>query len=171
MTNRIVPITRLGKFFGGEDYNLDINMGREWLEGDMNFTLILYKVDKKKTNVDDVYGEAQEDGIKFLPPVEFKAFLQIVAPENKFLGTSKINQLEPGNARISVYQSHLDELDIDIEYGDYIAYYETESRVRYYVVNNDGRVVSDNKHTYAGYKPFYRTINASPVMENEFRGL
>ena len=66
MSNRIVPITRLGKFFGGEDYNLDISMGREWLEGDMNFTLVLYRVDKKKTNVDDVYGEAQEDGIKFL---------------------------------------------------------------------------------------------------------
>ena len=171
MSNRIVPITRLGKFFGGEDYNLDISMGREWLEGDMNFTLILYKVDKKKTNVDDVYGEAQEDGIKFLPPVEFKAYLQIVAPENKFMGTSKINQMEPGNARISVYQKHLDELEIDIEYGDYIGYYETETRVRYYVVNNDGRVVSDNKHTYAGYKPFYRTINASPVMANECRGL
>jgi hypothetical protein len=171
MSNRIVPITRLGKFFGAEDYNLDISMGREWLEGDMNFTLVLYRVDKQKTNVDDVYGEASVDGVKFLPPVEFKAFLQIVAPENKFLGTSKINQMEPGNARISVYQKHLDELEIDIEYGDYIGYYETESRVRYYVVNNDGRVVSDNKHTYAGYKPFYRTINASPVTENEFRGL
>ena len=171
MSNRIVPITRLGKFFGAEDYSLDISMGREWLEGDMNFTLVLYRVDKQKTNVDDVYGEASVDGIKFLPPVEFKAFLQIVAPENKFVGTSKINQMEPGNARISVYQKHLDELEIDIELGDYIGYYETETQVRYYVVNNDGRVVSDNKHTYGGYKPFYRTINASPVMENEFRGI
>jgi hypothetical protein len=171
MSNRIVPITRLGKFFGAEDYSLDISMGREWLEGDMNFTLVLYRVDKQKTNVDDVYGEASVDGIKFLPPVEFKAFLQIVAPENKFLGSTKISQMEPGNARISVYQKHLDELEIDIELGDYIGYYETETQVRYYVVNNDGRVVSDNKHTYAGYKPFYRTINASPVMENEFRGL
>jgi len=87
------------------------------------------------------------------------------------LGNSKIQQSEPGNVRISVYQRQLDELEIDINYGDYIGYYETESRVRYYVVNDDGRVVSDNKHTYAGYKPFYRTINASPVTNNEFRGL
>jgi hypothetical protein len=171
MSNRVVPITRLGKFFGAEDYNLDVNMGREWLEGDMNFTLVLYKVDRQKTNKDDVYGEALQDGIQFLPPVEFKAFVQVSAPENKYLGTSKIDQLEPGNIRISVYQSHLEELGIDVEYGDYIGYYETENRVRYYVVNNDGRVVSDNKHTYAGYKPFYRTINASPVNENEFRGI
>ena len=166
-----IPISRIGKFFGSEDYDLDLNMGEEWLHGDMNFTLVLYRVDSQKTKTDDVYGEALTDGIKFLPPVEFKAFVQVMAPENKNLGNSKIGQMEPGNIRISVYQKHLEELDIDINLGDYIGYYETETQVRYYVVNNDGRVVSDNKHTYAGYKPFYRTINASPVMENEFRGL
>jgi hypothetical protein len=171
MSQNKVPITRLGKFFGAEDYHLDIDMGREWLEGDMNFTLVLYRVDRYKTKTDDVYGETVSDGIKFFPPVQFNAFLQIVAPENKFLGTSKINQIEPGNIRISVYQNHLEELDIDIEYGDYIGYFETETRVRYYVVNNDGRVVSDNKHTYGGYKPFYRTIIGVPVNQDEFRGL
>lgn len=166
-----VPITRLGKFFGVDDYELDVYMGREWLEGDMNFTCVLYRVDKEKNKVDDVYGETLSDGIKFLPPVQFKAFVQVLAPENKNLGTSKINQVEPGNIRISVYQKHLDELNIEINMGDYIGYYETESMVRYYTVNNDGRIVSDNKHTYAGYKPFYRTIIASYVSPNEFRGL
>ena len=171
MSQRNVPITRLGKFFGGEDFALDVSIGREWLEGDMNFTLVLYKVDKQKTNTDDVYGETVKDGIKFLPPVEFKGYVKILAPENKNLGTSRIDQMEPGNLTVSVYQSQLDELNIDIEFGDYIAYYETEKRVRYYTVVNDGRVVSDNKHTYAGYKPFYRTIIASIVTDNEFRGL
>ena len=167
-----VPITRLGKFFGSEDYSLDIEMGEEWLHGDMNFTCVLYRVDRYKTKTDDVYGETLTDGIKYLPPVEFKAFIQVMAPENKMLGSkTNLSQVEPGNVRISVYQKHLEELNIDIEQGDYIGYYETETRVRYYVVSNDGRVVSDNKHTYAGYKPFYRTIMASPVSQNEFRGL
>lgn len=171
MSTNKVPISRIGKFFGQEDYDLDIEMGKEWLHGDMNFTLVLYRIDRYKTKTDDVYGETVTDGIKFLPPVEFKAFVQVLAPENKNLGNSKIEQIEPGNVRISVYQSHLDELEIEIAYGDYIGYYESEERVRYYVVNNDGRVVSDNKHTYAGYRPFYRTIIASPVSANEFRGL
>jgi hypothetical protein len=171
MANNKVPITRLGKFFGGEDYSLDINMGEEWLHGDMNFTLVLYRIDRYKTKTDDVYGEVLSDGIKYLPPVEFKGLVQIVAPENKFMGNSKIEQFEPGNIKVSVYQKHLDELEVDISYGDYLGYYETETRVRYYVVANDGRVVSDNKHTYAGYKPFYRTIIAAPVSQNEFRGL
>ena len=171
MSQRNVPITRLNKFFGSEDFNLDVNMGKEWLHGDMNFTLVLYRVDKTKTNTDDVYGEAGKDSIKFHPPVEFKSFVQVSAPENKFLGTSKLDQMEPGNIRISVYQTHLDELGIDIEFGDYVGYYETENKVRYYSVANDGRVVSDNKHTYGGYKPFYRTIIAVPVNQDEFRGL
>ena len=168
---KLVPITRLGKFFGGEDFTLDIDMGEEWLEGDMNFTFVLYKVDKYKTKTDDVYGETLSDGIKFLPPIEFKGYVQIMAPENKNLGTSKVNQFEPGNIKVSVYIKQLEELGIDISYGDYIGYYETEDRVRYYVVNNDGRVISDNKHNYGGYKPYYRTIMGSAVTENEFRGL
>jgi hypothetical protein len=170
MANK-VPITRIGKFFGENDFDLDISMGEEWLVGDMNFTCVLYRVDRYKTKTDDVYGETVSDGIKFLPPIEFNSFVQVSAPENKLLGSTRVDQMEPGNIRISVYQKTLDDLNIDINFGDYIGYYETETLVRYYTVNNDGRVVSDNKHTYAGYKPFYRTISASPVGPNEFRGL
>lgn len=170
MANK-VPITRIGKFFGSNDFDLDISMGEEWLVGDMNFTCVLYRVDRYKTKTDDVYGETLEDGIKFLPPVEFNAYIQVSAPENKMMGTTRIDQMEPGNVRISIYQKTLDELGVDINFGDYIGYYESETVVRYYTVNNDGRVVSDNKHTYGGYKPFYRTISASPVGPNEFRGL
>ena len=168
---KLVPITRLGKFFGGEDYRLDVNMGQEWLEGDMNFTVILYRIDRYKTKTDDVYGEALKDGIQFLPPVELKGYVQIMAPTNMKLGQSKVQQDELGNMRFSVYQQYLDEMQVEIRFGDYLGYYETESRVRYYSVADDGRVVSDNKHTYGGYKPFYRTIIGTPVNENEFRGL
>ncbi len=171
MSKRKIPITRLEKFFGSEDFELDIAMGREWLEGDMNFRLVLYRVDKQKTKTDDVYGETVEDGIKFHPPVEFRGYVQVEQPENQNYGQSSMSQMEPGNLKVGVYQDTLDDLSIEIEYGDYIGYYETESRVRYYSVVNDGRVVSDNKHTYGGYKPFYRSIVASPVNDNEFRGL
>ena len=166
-----MPITRIGKFFGENDFQLDISIGEEFLYGDMNFTVVLYRVDRMKTKTDDVYGEALKDGIKFLAPIELKGYVQIMAPENKQIAGNKINQFEPGNMKFSTYQKQLDELDIDIQFGDYLGYYETEDRIRYYTVNNDGRVVSDNKHNYAGYKPYYRTIMASAVVDNEFRGL
>ena len=170
MTNR-VPISRLGKFFGEKDFNLEVEMGQEWLGGDMNFTCVLYRIDKKKIKTDDVYGEAVEDGIKFLPPVEFNAYVGIASPENKMLGSTKMDQLEPGNITVSVYLKTLEDLNIEIDFGYYIGYYDNEDFVRYYTVVNDGRVISDIKHTYEGYKPFYRTIIASPVGPNEFKGL
>lgn len=169
--SKLVPITRLGKFFGGEDYRLDINMGEEWLLGDMNFTVVLYRVDRYKTNTDDVYGEVTEDGIQFLAPVELKGLVQVMAPSEKYLGTSKVAVKEPGNMKFSIYQKTLDELGVEIFMGDYLGYYESEDRVRYYVVSDDGYVKSDNKHTYGGYKPFYRTIIATFVSENEFKGI
>jgi hypothetical protein len=168
---KLVPITRLGKFFGGEDYTLDIGMGEEWLLGDMNFTIILYRIDRYKTKTDDVYGEVLEDGIQFLAPVELKGLVQIMAPSNKNLGNSKVAQNEPGNMKFSIYQKTLEDLQVNVFVGDYIGYYETEDRVRYYTVIDDGLVKSDNKHTYGGYKPFYRTVTATWVSENEFRGI
>ena len=154
MTDSRVPITRLNKFFSEEDFNLDISMGDEWLGGDMNFTLVLYRIDRQRTISDDVYGETLEDGIQFLAPVELKGLVQVMAPTTKFIGNSKVEQKEPGNMKFSIYQKTLDDMEVEIFLGDYIGYYESEDRVRYYVVNDDGYVKSDNKHTYGGYKPF-----------------
>ena len=102
MAEKLVPITRLGKFFGAEDYSLDIGMGEEWLIGDMNFTIVLYRIDRRKTKTDDVYGEVLEDGIQFLAPVELKGLVKVMAPTNKNIGTSKIEQQEPGNMQFSI---------------------------------------------------------------------
>jgi hypothetical protein len=170
MNNR-VPIKRLGKFFGSEDFNLEIEMGQEWLIGDMNFTCVLYRVDRNKTKIDDVYGEVLVDGIKFLPPVEFNSYINISPALSSKIGSSKIQQSEPGNITISVYLKTLEDLEIEISLGDYIGYYDSENFVRYYSVVDDGRVFSDLKHTYKGYKPYYRTIIGSYVSPNEFRGI
>ena len=169
--NNKLPITRLGKFFSQDDFDINIQMGQEYLHGDLNMKLVLYRVDRQRTVNDDVYGETVSDGIKFLPPVEFNAYVAIATPENKFLGSTKMDQVEPGNITMSVYLKTLEDLEIDIQFGDYVGYYDTESFVRYYTVVNDGRVTSDIKHTYKGFKPFYRTIIAAPVGPNEFRGL
>lgn len=169
---KLVPITRLGKFFGGEDLSLDIGMGEEWLIGDMNFTVILYRIDRAKTETDDVYGEVLEDGIQFMAPVELKGYVQVMAPSNKLYGNnSRIEIQEPGNMKFSFYLKTLEDLGVEIFMGDYLGYYESEDRVRYYVVSDDGYVRSDNKHTYGGVKPFYRTVVATYVSENEFRGI
>ena len=56
-----LPITRLSKFFSEDDYDLHMNMGIEYLHGDLNMTLVLYRVDRTRSETDDVYGESGKD--------------------------------------------------------------------------------------------------------------
>jgi hypothetical protein len=166
-----IPITRISRFFGSQDFNLEQEMGMEYLHGDIHFTLVLFRVDRKKSDVDDVYGESGPEEIRYKAPVEFNGLVSIASPSNKTYASGLVNQMEPGNMTISVYIKHLEELNIDVSYGDYIGYAETEDKMRYYTVTNDGRVVSDNAHTIGGYKPYYRTIICSYVSPNEFNGV
>lgn len=170
MDNKL-PITRLGKFFSQDDFDLNIQMGQEYLHGDLNMKLVLYRVDLEKTSIDNVYAEVGQDEVRFYPPIEFNALVKIEEPKNNSYKEGLMRYLEPGNLILSVYIKHLNELNVDIRYGDYIGYPESETRTRFYTVTNDGRVTSDNKHNMWGTKPFYRTITCSPVQDKTFRGV
>lgn len=170
MENKL-PITRLGKFFSEDDYNLHIQIGEEYLHGDINMKLVLYSVDRTTTDTDDVYGETTKDNIKYKLPVEFNALARIEEAKTNAYKSGMLRYLEPGNMVLSVYIKHLNDLGIDIKFGDYIGFPDSESRLRFYNVINDGKVNPDNKHRHFGYKPAYRTIICSPVQENEFRGV
>jgi hypothetical protein len=170
MDNKL-PITRMTKFFSQEDFDLQIQIGQEYLHGDLNMKLVLYRVDRAKTDTDNVYAEVGKDGIKYFPPIEFNALVKIEEPKNSTYKNGTLRYLEPGNMVLSVYIKHLKDLGVDIKYGDYIGYPQSEDRVRFYTVTNDGSVTSDNKHNHFGYKPYYRTITCVPTQENEFRGV
>ena len=170
MDNKL-PITRISKFFGQDDFDLNLQMGQEYLHGDLSMKLVLYRVDKTKTDIDDVYGEVGQDEIKYFPPIEFYGLVKIEQPKNNSYKDGLLRYNEPGNLNISVYIKHLSELGVDIKYGDFIGYPESETRTRFYQVVNDGKVISDNKHNMWGYKPFYRTITCAPVQDKTFRGV
>jgi hypothetical protein len=170
MDNKL-PITRVSKFFGQDDFDLHIQMGEEYLHGDLNMKLVLYRVDRSKSEIDDVYAEVGLDEIKYFPPIEFNALVKIEEPKNSTYKSGLARYNEPGNMILSVYLKHLEELKIDILYGDFIGYPESETRTRYYTVTNDGKVTSDNKHNMFGYKPYYRSITCAPVQNNTFRGV
>jgi hypothetical protein len=169
--NNKLPITRLNKFFSNEDFDFNLQLGQEYLHGDLNMKLVLYQVDRDSTDTDAVYAEVGKDQIKFFPPIEFNGLVKIEQPKNSSYKNGTVRYIEPGNMVISVYINHLKDLNIDIRYGDFIGYPETEDRVRYYTVSNDGKVTSDNTHNMFGFKPYYRTITCVPAQEVEFRGV
>lgn len=166
-----IPINRLNKFFSSKDFDFNVDVGMEYLHTDLNMKLVLYRVDHNKTQNDEVYAEVGQDEIIFQTPIEFNGLVRFEEPKNSTYKTGVLRYNEPGNMIISVYLKHLTELEIDIKYGDFIAYADDEDTLRYYSVSNDGRINSHNKNKMFGYKPHYRTITCVPAQPNEFRGL
>jgi len=170
--NKITPITRINKFFSAEDFDLEISMGREAIEGDGNFTLILYRVDREMTESDNLYGEASKDGIRFFPPVELKVIPILAEPENKaYNSNGSMRFLADGQLTFGIYDAQLAEMDVELSFGDYVGYAVNESEMRYFSIVNDGRKNYDNKHTILGYKGAFRTVLCAPIDYNEFRGI
>ena len=54
-SNKKIPIKRNTKFFSGEDFDLELDFAKEYIEQDANQTIILYRVDLDKTKVNDIY--------------------------------------------------------------------------------------------------------------------
>jgi hypothetical protein len=169
--NNKLPITRLGKFFSQEDFDINIQMGQEYLHGDLNMKFVLYRVDRTKTDTDSIYAEVGKDEIKFFPPIEVNGLVQIAEAKNSSYKNGLVRYLEPGNITIKIYLSHLDDLNVKIIYGDFVGYAESEETIRFYQVIDDGRIQADGKHKMFGYKPHYLTIVCAPVQESEFRGI
>lgn len=169
---KITPITRINKFFSEEDFKLEISMGREAIEGDGNFTVILYRVNRETSESDSIYGEATKDGIRFFPPVELKVMPIMAEPENKaYNPNGTAMYLQDGQLRFGIYDAQLTELKTSLNRGDYIGYPITETDIRYFSVANDGLKNFDNKHTIMGYKGAFRSVLCAPVDSSEFRGV
>lgn len=169
--NRKIPINRSNKFFSEKEFDLEIQMGREHIEEDLNFTVVLFKVDRQRTQKDDVYNEADKDGIKYHPPIELRVVPTIAEPNNMAYNPNNTGRhLEDGNLTFGIYQQQLKEKDTEIDQGDYIGYTVDENTIRYYTVVNDHIKFYDNNHTILGYKPAFRTITCAPVDPTEFDG-
>ena len=167
-----VPITRLTKFFDAEDFDLEVGFGREYMEGDLNMTIVLYSVDIEKTDSDDVYKEVNAQDIRFFPPVELQVNLEIAAPENAtYNPNGTLRYRDYGNMTFNIYQKQLDEKLCEIKYGDYIGYRDKEDSMKFWTVVDDGKIFSDNEHTVFGYKGATRTVQCTTADPNEFIGI
>lgn len=168
-----IPIKRNNKFFSGEDFNLELDFATEYMEQDMNQTIILYQVDLEATKVNDIYVEAKKNSIRFKTPVELPCIYEIQDAEVKSYD-SKISKgvyAQPGKLQFSVLIKTLEENDCDIRRGDYIGVQVDPTHRLYYVVNDDGRVNSySNKNTMYGTVPIIRKCSANPVDQGEFNG-
>jgi len=165
-----VPINRNNIFYSDESFAFELEIGKNYIEQDMNQTAVLYSVDVAKTNVNDVYGETQTDNVQFKTPVEFHCVYKIEEPELKAYDKTKNigTYMKTGKLTLGVYQETLDELGIEIKNGDYIGIQISENHMEFFSVTNDGKNNYDNAHTLFGVRPLFRSIYCYPVDQSEF---
>lgn len=165
-----LPINRMGKFYDYLDFGLENEMAREFVEGDLNFTVILFRVDRLKSQTDDTYGEPDVEEIKFHPPIELKVRPMLEESESKDYSEGYFRYEEYGNLTFTIFEDQLIELGVDISYGDYIGYPDREDNIKYFTVINDGKINTDNTKTRVGYKTYYRKIVCTVADVDEFNG-
>ena len=167
------PINRNSLFYSEESFNFETEIGKNYLETDVNQTIILFSVDLSKTNINSIYNETKKDGVVYHPPVELHVLYEIQPGElmsydkTKNLGT----YIKSGKLTFGVYQATLDEFEVDIKVGDYIGVQVTPTQIEYYVVVNDGRNNFSNEMTTYGYTSSYRNVECASIDMNEFKGL
>ena len=154
--NRI-PNTRLNRFYDDTDFDLEIDMASELIEGDANFTVVLYRIDRKHSNSSDI---------------ELKVLLSISEAENKTYGDNgALRYQEYGNLTFNILNKQLEDKNVEISYGDIVGYSDREDNLKYFEVFDDGKINADNTHTQFGYKSFFTTIKCVTVDPDQFNGI
>lgn len=172
MARNVIPIKTNTKFFSKEDYDFEVSLILEYLENDVQQSVVLYEVDLEKTNMNAVYKETQNGGIRFKTPKELTCLYEIEEAETRTFdkktntGIYSIN----GKLKIEVLQYTLDEQKCEIKRGDYIGVVVEPTKMVYFTVVDDGKVNHDNRHLLLGMKPVWRSIVCAPVDKNEFDG-
>lgn len=171
--NRKNPINRNKMFFSESDFDLEIEIAQDYMEQDMNQTVVLFEVDLSKTNTNDIYHEANKKNIRFKTPVEITVRYEINNAEMRSYEKT-INKgvySKPGVLDFTVLNKTLEQVERDIKRGDYIGVQITPEEMIYFCVFDDGKVANyANSNTLYGIKPFFRQIKCNYVDPSEFEG-
>lgn len=168
--NILTPVTRNGKFYSEEDFQYETGILDDYLEGDLHQTVVVYQVDREKTNTGSVYKESTD--IRFKMPVEIPCIYEIDESVLKSIDKNTTNGVyaQSGQLKLYVMPMTLKKYECDISRGDYIGILVDNNRMVYYVVVNDGKINYTNKNIVGAYRPAWLNITCSPVTDKEFNG-
>lgn len=170
--NTLAPITRNNMFYSEDDFMLETDILVGYMEEDTNQTVVVYEVDRSKTNTDSTYKETGKSGVRFKAPKEIPCLYEIQESQLKSYDTKTNNAVYAinGNLKIYVMPLVLEKYNCDIKRGDYIGVLIDTKRMAYFSVVNDGKVNTANTHVVGAYKTAFRTVECAPVTDEEFSG-
>lgn len=172
-TNNLQLPTKHNIFYDEADFQYELGLVETYIEEDLNQYVVLYEVDRTKTNINTVYKEAYKDNIRYKAPREIPCQYEIKDSEIKSFDSKSSNGVysQDGNLVFYVLVKTLEKYKCDIKRGDYVGVPIDTNRMKYYTVVNDGKVNSANTHLIGAYKPAWRTVECTLVSDiSEFNG-
>ena len=149
-------------FFGDAEERFFQNSGREISEKVLLESLVLYRVDLKKTRTHALYGESKFK--KYLEPVEVFGLINVESDSPEYTAGEGLIKKGFGKLTAQVYLSHLEELNVQIRMGDFVYH-----KGNYYEIINDGKSDIGNKFAFGSDKYFYITIEGVEVNSDVFK--
>lgn len=153
---------------------METELMEDYMEEDTNQTIVLYEVDRTKTNVNDIYQETRDKGnIRFKTPKELPCLYEIRDAQTKSYDskTSGAVYMISGNLTVYILENTLKKYKCDIRRGDYVGIVSNERKMYYFTVTNDGKINNANALMVGAYKSPWRVIEAAPVTMDEFDGM
>ena len=173
MLNNLKLPSRNNMFYSEEDFFLENEIVEGYIEEDLNQSVVVYEVDRKKSNINAIYKEASKGNIRYKAPREIPCIYEIKDAEIKSFDNKSSNAVyaQDGNLVFYVLTKTPEKYMVDIKRGDYIGVKIDSNRMKYYTVVNDGKVNTANSHLIGAYKPAWRTVECTLVSDiSEFNG-
>lgn len=164
-------VNRNNMFYSEDDFQYETDLMLNYLEEDLNQTVVVYEVDRKRTNMNTVYQEAN-GRIFYKPPKEIPCLYEISDSEMKSYDQNTMNGVYSVSGGLTVYvlDKALEKYKCTISRGDYIGVLVEPNRMVYFSVVDDGKVNTSNKYVLGGYRTAWRQVKAAPCTLEEFSG-
>lgn len=170
--NYLTPVNRNNLFYSEDDFNYETDLVMGYMEEDTNQTVVLYEVDREKTNLSSTYKEVSNGKIRYKMPKEIPCFFEIKDSEIRSYDSRSNTGVYTigGTLTIWVLVKVLEKYNCDIRRGDYIGVQIDTNRMVYYSVVDDGKLNTSNTNYIGAYKTAYRVITCAVVDKIEFDG-
>ena len=167
------PINRNKLFYSEDDFQFEVDMLEDYMEEDTNQTIVLYEVDRVKTNINDTYKETKNNNnIRFKPPKELPCLYEIKEAQTRSFDSKSSNAVYmiSGNLEIYILKKTLKKYKCDIKRGDYVGVQINDDNMNYFVVVSDGKINQSNNMLVGGYGYPWLHIECAPSTRAEFNG-
>lgn len=157
-------------FFDMRDFNLEIEMGRDYMKQDIPASVLFFKIDYQKSKTHSLYGESRASEKIVLAPVELKVRFIVEDSQGGFMQGGEVSRQYAGDLIFTIYEDEILEKKVDIKRGDYIGLKNGKNVVQYYEIYDADTMNVSNNRTIGGLKSYYKKIRCSIVDKDVFNG-